>query len=66
MSIDSLKDYISTNFTPMAWDRIELKLIHDLSEVDQSKSVSKELFEKVHNALSAMYGSGLSKNLFDE
>ena len=65
MILKSIKDYISDNFTPMAWDRVELKLVSDINDLNDSSEVNSQLKEKISNTLVAMYGSGLSNEILN-
>jgi len=65
MVLKSIKEYISENFTPLAWDRVELKLVSDIHGLNESSEVDIHLKEKINTTLIAMYGSGLSKEVLN-
>ncbi len=60
MRISEIKHHLAEEYTPMAWERVQLKLMNEVQNFDDSTILDNATYEKINQAIKSIYGRELS------
>ncbi len=60
MLISEIKKHLREEYTPMAWERVQLKLMHEVQDLDSYTYLDDSTFQKINQAIKSIYGQELT------
>lgn len=60
MQISEIKRHLEEEYTPMAWERVQLKLMNEVQNLDDSTLLDNATYDKINQAIKSIYGQELS------
>ena len=65
MQLEIIKEYIELEFTPMAWERVQLQMMSKDTEgvLDGHVNVPESMVVEINNVLEGLYGVGLPETI---